>query len=651
MDKKERIKELENLIINAKKNYYTMGDDIDKQMSDTEYDILESELKKLDPNNKVLRQVGYEDSLVNNFEKVVHKIPMLSMDKAHKKEDIEKWYKNTIDNCWIIDNRLVVEPKIDGVSGDLYYKNGKFVQASTRGNGHIGFKIIDKFFDCFIKTIPIKDEIHIRGEFYIDKSYNINRDDNDIEPLRNICSGALKRKEKSDIHKYVKFVAYQLISDSDKYKLEEDKLNALKLTNYEVVPYVTFDNISSVWDYFIEYEKHLRNVWHYETDGIIVVFDSIEVQNEIVYQLGDTDHHHKYAIAIKPEAQGAWTLLKNIEWSTSRNGRVVPIGIIDPVQIGPATVNRASLNNISFIRTNDIQLFDKVLCIRANDVIPNISRSMHTKDSKEISLDKCPSCGSKLQMRGVDYFCPNYLNCPSQIINKFLYWFQTNGIKNIGPNMLDALINSGHYHAIWQLYAMSDNDLMNIIEKYCGIDRNTESMKEFKETFDKSKDQTEQEIIGKYGIPGIGIKTLRKMNIKDLDDLIEYKNPKYLRSDVAVEAKLSEWLNQDEKNFDDLFSLIKFINPKKTNDNNTKKKYFCITGTFPNKKRDTIIMEIQNKYPDWEFTNTVTKETNLLIIGNEVALTNKSIAAKRLMIPIVNLTGEFNLETLTCFTV
>lgn len=649
MNNEKRIKELEDLIIKAKKNYYSFDDDIDRQMSDTEYDLLEDELRKLDPNNKVLRQVGYEDSLVNKFEQIVHKIPMLSMDKAHKKEDIAKWFNNTIKSCGIKDNKIIVEPKIDGVSGDMYFKDGKFMYASTRGNGHIGFKIFDNFLNCIIKEIPIKGDLHIRGEFYIDKSYNLIREKEDDESLRNICSGALKRKEKGEIHKYIKFIAYQLISDN--YKTEEDKIKELKKTKFDVVPYLLFDNIDSIWNYFNEYQNHIRDSWKYETDGLVLIFNSIEVQNKIVKELGDTDHHHKYAIAIKPQPLGAWTLLKDIDWSTSRNGRVIPTGIVDPIQIGPVIVNRASLNNISYIKTNDIKLFDKVLCIRANDVIPNISRSIHTTDSKDISLDKCPSCGTKLEMRGVDYYCPNYLNCPAQIINKFLYWFEINGIKNIGPNMMDSLINSGHFYAIWQLYAMNEDDLMNMIEKYCGINKNTDTMKEFKTTFEKSKDQTEQEIIGKYGIPGIGIKSIKKLNIKDLNDLVKYKNPNYMRSDMAIESKLSEWLNKDEKNFDDLFSLIKFINPKKTSkENNKTYKYFCITGSFPNKKRNTIIEEIESEYPNWKFIDSVTKETNLLIVGNEIAITNKVISANKLMIPIIKLTGDFDLGGLKCFT-
>lgn len=643
--KKERIKELEYQIINAKKNYYSSEDYTDIQMTDAEYDILESELRELDPDNKILKMVGYEDKVVS-FDKVEHKVPMLSMDKAHTKEDIVKWYNDKIDSCFLNgeDTYLVIEPKIDGISGDMCYKNGKFTLTSTRGNGKIGIKIHDDFLSCIPKTIPSdKEEVHIRGEYYIPKLYNLERDKEDQEPLRNICSGALKRKEKGTIHDKVKFVAYQLIDNS--YLTEEDKIKFLNETDFDVVPYFITKSIDEAWEYFEKYEAHLRDKWPYETDGLVITFNSIKSQEKIVKELGDTDHHHKYAIAIKPKPDGAWTTLNDVEWNTSRSGTVKPVGVIGTVEIGSAIVNRATLNNIRYIEINDIKQFDKVLCIRANDVIPKIVNNIHTPASKIIKLDKCPSCGAPLQMKGVDYWCYNYLECPAQRINKFIYWFKVTGIKNLGPNMIDSLISCGHFYALWELYSMNREDLSKVVEKYCNLSRDTDTMKEFLDTFEKSKDQTTQEIIGNYGIPTIGIKTLEKLKIEDLNDLIKYKDIKYLRSDVMAEVKICEWLNQDEKNFDDLFSLVKFIDPKqKTRGEKKNCKYFCITGEFKNKRRASIIKELEEKYDNWKFSSTVNKETNLLIIANESGITNKSLSAMRLKIPMLKLEGEYDIS-------
>ena len=644
MNKEKRIKELEDLIINAKKKYYSMTDDIDIEMSDAEYDLLEDELRQLDPNNKILRQVGFEDQ-IQQSDKVVHDVPMLSMDKVHTKEELAKWYNNKIDSCFINnpeDQILIEEPKIDGISGELAYKNGKFVCASTRGNGKIGVKINDAYLTCIKRNIDdYSDDVKVRGEFYIEKIYNMERDPEDQEPLRNICSGALKRKDKSLIHSKVRFIAYQLIVDG--YKYETDKLDKLKELGFNTVPYNKFRNVDEAWEGFELYEKSIRESWPFETDGIILIFNNIGIQKKIKDELGDTDHHHKYAIAIKPKPEGGWTNLNDTEWNTSRNGFVKPVGIIDPIEIGSAIVNRATLNNITYIKTNDIQQFDKVFCVRANDVIPKIVNRMHTQYSKEISLDKCPSCGKPLQMKGVDYWCSNYLECPSQKINKFIYWFKNVGIKNLGPNMIDSLISCGHFNALWELYAMSREDLAIVVEKFCNLDRSTDTMKEFLDTFDKSKDQTCQEIIGNFGIPYIGIKTLEKMGVEDLNDLIKYKDIKYLRSDKVVEAKLCEWLNQDEKNFDDLFSLVKFIKPKDKKVDN-RKYTFCITGEFIGKRRAKAIEEIENECPKWKFVSSVTKETDILIKSQEGGMSNKEISAVKYKIPILVLDDQYDIN-------
>ena len=636
MDKEARIKELESLIINAKKNYYSTIDTVDMEMTDAEYDLLEEELRKLDPDNKILKMVGYEER-IDSFDKVEHRIPMLSMDKAHTKEDIVRWYNDKLDSCFLKPDEveIIIEPKIDGVSGDMYYKDGFFDASSTRGNGKVGYKVPSDFLTCIPESIPTsKHDINIRGEFYIPKSYNLERTKDDQEPLRNLCAGALKRKNRSDIHSKVKFIAYQLIDDG--YEYESDKIEFLKTTKFDVVPYYVAKTIDAAWAYFEQYEAAMREAWPFETDGIVLTFNSIKSQEKIRKELGDTSHHHKYSIAIKPKPEGVWTTLNDVEWNTSRTGTVKPVGIIGTVEIGSAIVNRATLNNISYIKNFDIRQFDKVMCIRANDVIPKIVRSIHTADSKEISLENCPSCGTKLQMRGVDYWCPNYLECPAQRINKFIYWFKANGVKGLGPNMIDALISCGHFYALWELYAMSREDLGRVVEKYCNLDVTTNTMKEFLDTFEESKNQTTQEIIGKYGIPTIGIKSLEKLNIEDLDDLIKYKDIKYMRSDVSAEVKICEWLNQDDKNFDDLFSLIKFIKPKKKT-SNEKMKFikFCITGQFEGKRRSSIIKEIEDTYTNWKFVSSVTRDTDFLIKGGDSGIGNKEIAATKYRIPVI----------------
>ena len=633
MSDKNKIRILEDMILKAKDKYYsTLEDDYTElNIIDAEYDRLEEELRKLDPKNKLLNAVGSEKEI--NNKKVIHEIPMLSMDKRNNKNDVKDWfesfkYNNIIDDC-----EIIIEPKIDGVSGDLYYKNGKFIVASTRGNGKIGNEIKANFLDCIPETIPLfnnEKDFHIRGEFYISKKYNEDKSYDEMVPLRNQCAGILNRKEKTDIHKYINFIAYQIVLEDNKYKESEkiDYLSTIKHEKFSAVPYVLSDNINTILGFYDDYNKSIRDSWSFETDGIVLIFNNYLTQNKINKELGSTDHHNKYSIAFKPPPKGEWTYLTDVEWNTSKNGRVIPTGILKPVKIGEAIITRASLNNKSFIEVFNIQINDRVYVVRSNDVIPKIIKSERTDNKKKIKIDFCPSCGNKLYVKGVDYICENYLKCPSQIINRFLQWFEKNDIKNIGESGINNLVSVGHFTNIWEIYSMDINDLKKVISKFIGISPETDSMKEFIESFEKSRYQTVQNIIGKYGIPNIGIKSLQKLNIKDLNDLIKYKNINYMYSDSAMEKNLCIWLNE-ENNFDNLFSLVKYMRPILETNNDNKIK-FCITGNDPNKRRKTIINELEST-GKYIFVPTVNRETDLLILcgNNKSSIHNKQIQAMK----------------------
>jgi DNA ligase (NAD+) len=290
----------------------------------------------------------------------------------------------------------------------------------------------------------------------------------------------------------------------------------------------------------------------------------------------------------------------------------------------------------------DIKLFDKVYIIRSNDVIPKINESKHTPLSKDIELFKCPSCGTKLIMKGVDYFCPNYMNCKAQKINKFIHWFTMCKIENLGPSSIEKLIELGNISQLWELYSMTEKELVIFIERFVGLDRNTDKMKRFLVTFNNSHNLTEQEVIGYYGIPSIGLKTLKVLEINNLNDLIKYGCVNYLSSDVAAEAKLCAWLNE-EGNYDNLFSLVKFLKPSSKKSTNIALKKFCITGAF-DRKRNTIIREIEEL--GFEFSSTVTRDLEFLIVGDENGISNKILAANKFGIPIIPLGKIWNIQEL-----
>jgi len=632
IDKERRIRDLESQILNAKKSYYSLSEenDFDEiQLLDAQYDALESELKKLDPDNKVLKQVGIEETY-SKFEQVNHKIPMKSMEKIHYKDELVKWFENILQIVSGENTEVIVEPKIDGCSGDLYYKNGKFQFGSTRGNGKVGFKINTNLMQFIPKEISDKNDIHVRGEFVIFKSYNTRFEKlEDMKSLRSLCSGALKHLSNDPIQKEVVFVAYQLYGSN--FTKESEKIDWLKKNNFYTVPYIILHSPEEIWKYYESYVNKIRDSWEYETDGIVLEFNSEIIQKLIEKELGSVDHHNKYALAIKPPAKGAWTFLREVEWNTSKDGRVVPTGIVTPVRIGEKVYSRASLNNSSYIKVFDIKLNDEVYLISANDIIPKILQSKHTPQSVEIKIDTCPSCGAKLVEDSVYMMCPNTLNCPAQKVKMFVHWFSSAGIKNLGESALDALVSKGNFTSLWQLYAMSTLDLLKVIEKYVGISADTETMQDFGKQFEESRSMSEFDIITNYGIPGLGKKKAEALKIFSFEDLTAYLSRKSF--DSVLEEKISQWLSIDN-NYDNLYLLFQKMTPTKYKIDNRKKIKFCITGKF-NHNRDTIIKMITDTFDTFEFESSVNKFTDLLIRGEEGAISNKEITASKYKIPII----------------
>lgn len=631
MELQERIKLLERKLLDAKKKYYGLDEenDFDEiQLLDAEYDQLEEELRKIDPNNPVLSKVGSD--FIKGI-KVVHDIPMKSMDKIHTKNELEKWFDEKLSILINENMEIVIEPKVDGCSGELRYENGKLVEASTRGNGNIGYKVDVEDYQFVPKTINLKGSIKVRGEFHLPKSYNNRFDIYNQKQLRNVASGIVNRKEKSEDQKEMRFIAYQLLgTDISK---ESDKLKKLEELSFYTVPRVILRSSKEIWDYFEKYVSNIRDVWEFETDGICLIINDDLSKKKVFEELGTTDHHEKWAIAIKPPAQGAWSVLRSVEADTSKDGKVTPVGIIAKVKIGDRFFERATLNNKSYIKLFDIKLNDKVYVISANDIIPHILHSQHTPQSTDIVIKNCPSCGAKLIEEGVNWYCPNVTGCPAQKINKFLHWFRKTGIKHVGESGVDSLINNGNVSNLWELYAMSNEDLMIFIEKFVGIDRNSVTMKEFKDLFEKSRHLSEQEIIAYYGIPNFGPKTVLEKNIKSLSDL---ELIAFRREDKREES-LAEWLYKDN-NLLNLRALVDKMDPSPISNlqaDSGDQKYYCLTGKFEGGKKN-FIQKLENVLIGWKNTDTFNINTKLLISGINEGNTNKIIKAKSLNVKILD---------------
>jgi DNA ligase (NAD+) len=615
MDRKD---ELLKLLYNARKAYYKG----DKTMSDTEFDNLEEELRRIDSNNDYFKKIGVEE-VASRFKSKIHTIPMLSMNKCHTEEEFIDWYNKSISKLPIGYNKLLsVKPKIDGNSGDLEYVNGELKVASRRGDGKIGIEVPNVLnYSDIKKEIPIDFTGNIRGEFYIPKYYIKKGIIDKNEPLRNKCAGILNRLENNDKESLlIHFVAYDIVPyfDIDSDNTVESMLKEAELAH---TPFIYFEKPTQVVDYYKKYMAKIRDEWDYETDGLVISFSDMKTK-AYLDNLRVVDHHHHYQIAFKSKAVGKTTKLVDIEWNVSRSGRIVPVGIIIPVKIDNVIVSRVTLNNISYIRVNDIKINDTIEVIRSGDVIPKFINRKHNLDSKEIILNKCPSCNSivELDENKTDFICKND-RCAGQKINNIIHWFERTGIENVGESLIEKIVKEGKIEEIYQIYEMGDNFLY-FVGNIGNIDIKTDKMKRFWYTFDKSRRQTEQQIIGNYGIPRFGFRLLEKFHINTLGDLIKYKDPKYMRGDYKNEENLCVWLNSED-NLLNLVKLLDILKPfmSKSVESKGKKRTFCITGTFTEKRNDIIAKVCENS--DLKYSNTVNKDLTMLFIGKESEKSSK----------------------------
>lgn len=604
------IPELTDLLIKAKDAYYN-GTPI---MSDSEFDKLEEDLKNIDPNNKYFEIVGAPST---GKAKIKHRTPMLSLDKAKTVEDVVKYWNK------ITEKRIdwIAEPKIDGLSATIVYVNGELTYVATRGDGKVGQDITyaAKYINSIPKQIGHDGIIEVRGELFLPKNTQFPNPDN--KPLRNLASGLINRKSDREDIKYVEFMAYNVIGPVLEY--ETDKINYLQKLEFNIPDTVHIFSKSGLTSLYEIYLDKLRDKWLYETDGLVIIVDDNKLHEEIDSRYV-VSHHHHYAIALKPPSIGKHTTFRDIEWNISRLGNVVPTAIFDSIVIGGSTVTRATLNNAKNVKELKLQKGDWVYIEKANDVIPFFSENKIENKETDPKLipENCPSCNSELEQDGVHLVCKN-LDCKEQKIQKIIYWI-TKSSDQISDGIVRQLYEARFIEEIEDLYFLKKEDIKN-------LDKQGERSAEIIiEAINKSRDMTIEQFITNLGILQVGEKAVKKMGIKTFQDFIDFNDETYV-----IGQNLIKFRDANIEMISRLFGIVKILSPKITN----TKGLVCMTGTGP-KSRKELITEIQDK--GYEFTNSITKDVNILICDDISSSSSKIQKARKAGITLITYSEFFN---------
>lgn len=358
------IQELVNLLQRYRKDYYEGKSTI----SDEQFNKMEQELRRLDPNNPYFKQVG---APVLGPDKVTHSPRMLSLNNTREEKDMLKWTRKYFPGAFV---DIISQPKVDGVSISIVYKNGTIDSISTRGDGTIGRDVT--YAKDYIKdipgNIPIDKQIDIRGEAYLEKGTKLDKG----KSLRNMAAGLLNRKAGREDLSHLRFVAYDIIGMPD-IRSEEEKIRVLRTIMPNVLSYEKIQSTGDIQTVYQQYVSQKRNELPYEIDGVVYRINKIEDQNKLERE---TSHHPNFMMAYKFVAEAKKTKLIRVDWRQGRTGKITPIAIFQPVQFDGVTIQKASLGSRRKFELLRLEPGDIISVSRKNGVIPfleaNISKNI-----------------------------------------------------------------------------------------------------------------------------------------------------------------------------------------------------------------------------------------------------------------------------------
>ena len=498
----DRIKDLVEQLNAASESYYAKDQEI---MSNYEYDKLYDELVELEKEtgvtlaNSPTVNVGYE--AVDELPKERHESPMLSLGKTKSREELRDWLQG---------NPAILSWKLDGLTIVLTYREGKLAKAVTRGNGEIGEVITNnaRTFKNLPLNISYTGELILRGEAVITYSdfEKINGEIADAESKyknpRNLCSGSVRQlNNEITARRNVRFFAFTLVKADgvDFHDSKEAQFAFLQEQGFAVVEHVavTEENILSA----IEDFEHKIEHYDIPSDGLVLTYESISYGQS----LGRTAKFHRDSIAFKWADELRETTLKEVEWSASRTGLINPVAIFEPVELEGTTVSRASVHNISIMRSLRLGIGDHITVYKANMIIPQIAENLTGSDNVEIPK-VCPVCGQPTEIRQMNevqsLYCTNE-KCPAKEIKSYTLFVSRDAlnIDGLSEATLEKLIDQGFIHEYADLFRL--DRYKEVITGMEGFGE--KSYQNMMDSIETARHTTLPRLIYGLGIAGIGV--------------------------------------------------------------------------------------------------------------------------------------------------
>ena len=627
------------------------------EISDTEFDSLWSELKRLDPHNPQLEMVG-SDSIPGS-EKVIHLFPMRSLDKATTIKEIHHFVSETTANG----RQFVCQPKLDGSALSIEYRRGRLVRAATRGNGTRGEDVTAnaRRISNVPESINWEGDCHIRGEVIMPLSTFYEKYSSIAPNPRNLAAGCLRQKTKDSGKAKPEdliFLAYDVkfpdpnsshpdsptppvfIFDSD----SNDWLTTIgiQIAGNTVIAEEDSTKVTEKISSITEYWTEKRGSIEWEIDGVVIKLDLISKRES----LGMTAHHPRWALAWKFPPEEAHTVLMDVDWQVGRTGTITPVARVAPVTVSGVTIENVTLHNPGEVDRLQIAIGDKVKIVRRGDVIPKIVEVIgkaaktdiegrtHSDGSKfdeelphysQIIIPTlCPRCDTNLIQDGAFIRCTN-MNCPSRLERTILYWARSLEMDGIGEKLAQQLCSEGLVESLPDLYNLEISDISNL--ERMGLKSATNVIKEL----ESSKRISLSMFLSALGIPGIGpeLATSVANQVTSIDNLlylVNQRNENIGGNNSAVTQLIEidgigvKVANQILDGLTIRMDTVKklqthldiYSESKPLSNGSLSGNTFCITGTLTRSRKEIALLIKSN---GGKVVASVSKNLNYLLAG------------------------------------
>ena len=625
-------------------------------ISDGEYDRLFKRLQKIEERFPELRsddsptqRVGAQP--VSELPNIRHTTPMLSLDSSQDPDDVRR-FDDRIRKAAEHEIDYLLEPKLDGASLELVYEDGALVRAVTRGNGVIGEGVTEN-----VRTIPsvplrlrsdqrsVPELLAVRGEalmylteFEALNERVVNRGGEPYVNPRNSASGALRQLDsRITAERPLTFLAYDILTiRGAAFRTDEDGFEALGEWGFKRPERVQLArSVDEILAYHAAFARD-RDSLDYEIDGVVIKLNHLVTRED----LGSTSHHPRWAMAFKFEPRKEVTRIERIAVSVGRTGKITPVALLRPVEVGGVTVSRASLHNREELARKDVREGDLVRVQRAGDVIPQVVERVdedgHERASAFEMPDVCPACGTAVVEEGPFTVCPNKFGCPAQL-KRGIEHFASRGaldIEGLGEETATLLVERDLVKSLADLFDLTVEDLVDL-EGFA-----EKSAAKLVEAIDARRSIDLSRFLHGLGVPEVGITVARALAAHFRSfERVRCSEPEELEAVPGIGPIMSGAIHaffRERRNADAIDAILskgfEFSLPPAPEGDALVGKKFVFTGGLESLSRSEAKKRVESF--GGRVTSTVSKETDFVVAGADPG--SKLDKATELGVPVLD---------------